>query len=112
MEKITYVQALVNAIDVVEDVETRDKLVALKDSLVNKAKNKKPTETQKANAELKNVILETMATVSGTCGEIAKADTRTADLSTPKMSALLKQLVAEGSVVRVVEGKKTIFRLS
>jgi len=112
MEKMTYVKALQNAIAEVSDVETKEKLTALCESLVNKAKNKKPTETQKANKVLKVAVLETMATMSGTCGEIAKANPQTENLSTPKMSALLKALVAEGKVVRSTEGKKTIFALA
>lgn len=78
--------------------------------LQNKKANKKPTKVQEENEKLKAVVLEILANGKKmTCSELIKADERVADLSTPKMSALVKQLVAEKKIHKGVDGKKSVF---
>lgn len=79
-----------------------------------KASRKKATKVQEANVGLKDTIVEIL-TAQGkpmTCTEVIKADVRVGDLSTPKISAMMKQLIAEGRVVKTTEGKKSLFGLA
>ena len=79
-----------------------------------KASRKKATKVQEANVGLKDTIVEILTTQGKpmTCTEVIKADVRVADLSTPKISAMMKQLIAEGRVVKTTEGKKSLFGLA
>ena len=112
--KMTYV----NALDVVlaggeMTDEVIEKLNALKASLVKrnaKTGTRKPTKTQKENAEIKAQIVEFLADKDPMkAGDIGAAF----EFSTQKASALLKQLVDEGIVVKG-EGEKraTVFSLA
>lgn len=69
---------------------------------------KGPTKTQIENAALKNEMLVILS------GEPMKATAlgNACGVSVQKASALLRQLVADGSVVRVEDGKDTLFALS
>ena len=80
--------------------------------LNKKAENKKPTKEQAENverkAEILNVLTDKGATVTDIMGksEVLKA------LSNQRVSALLRQLIDEGKVVKETEGKKSLFRLA
>ena len=78
--------------------------------LDKKAASKKPTEQQKANAELKDKIEEYMIANGGRyrAGELAKVF----DTSTTRISALLKQMVDGGEVIREVEKKVAYFSVA
>ena len=123
-KKMTYTAALDNAIQAVNSViahgadnddmhETINKLTALKEQLAkrNTAKSNKPTKTQRENAEIKERILEFLShTLQGVkCGDVATA---CGISSGQKASALLKQLVDAGKVVkREGEKRTTLFLL-
>ena len=112
--KMTYV----NALDVVlagaeMTDEVKEKLEALKASLVKrnaKTGTRKPTKTQRENAEIKAQIVEFLTDKDPMkAGEIGAAF----EFSTQKASALLKQLVDEGAVVKGLDEKKaTVFSLA
>jgi hypothetical protein len=74
------------------------------------AKSDKPTATQKANAELKDKILAEMeADKAYTISDMLKALPSCADLSNQKVSAVMKQMVEAGLVVRSEDKRKAYF---
>ena len=116
MEKtrLTYTTALDTVLDTCDLTdELREKLEALKASLVKrnaKTGERKPTKTQRENAELKAQFAEFVA---GTEGVRAKDVAEHFELTTQKASALLKQLVDEGALVKVEGEKKvTLFKVA
>lgn len=77
-----------------------------------KASKKGLTATQKANVEVKAHIVDVLTEVGKglTVTEILK-DERMAGYSNQKISALLRQLMAEGVVEKTIEGKKAFFSI-
>jgi hypothetical protein len=74
------------------------------------SKSDKPTATQKANAELKDKILAEMeADKAYTISDMLKALPSCADLSNQKVSAVMKQMVEAGLVVRSEDKRKAYF---
>ena len=81
--------------------------------LDKKAQNKKATKTQEQNVGIKATILEVLATIgSGTVTDIQNANEELSTLSNQKVSALVRQLVESGEVVRTTDKKKSIFSLA
>ena len=78
-----------------------------------KAANKKSTKTQEENKGIKSVILNTLASIgSGTITDIQNANSDLAELSNQKVSALVRQLVESGEVVKTTDKKKSIFSVA
>ena len=81
--------------------------------LNKKASNKKATKTQEENVGIKATILEVLATIgSGTVTDIQNGNAELSALSNQKVSALVRQLVESGKVVKTVEKRKSIFSLA
>ena len=81
--------------------------------LDKKAQNKKATKTQEENVGIKATILEVLAIIgSGTVTDIQNGNAELSALSNQKVSALVRQLVESGKVVKTVEKKKSIFSLA
>lgn len=81
--------------------------------LDKKASNKKATKTQEENVGIKATILEVLATIgSGTVTDIQNGNAELSALSNQKVSALVRQLVESGDVVKTVDKKKSIFSLA
>lgn len=80
---------------------------------LDKKKNRTATKKSDANAELKVLALSALAEIGkdATVTEIMKQDETLNELSNQKVTAVLKALVADGSVERDATGKKTVFRL-
>lgn len=73
---------------------------------------KKPTAQQTANKEIKEAILGNMAEGVGyQITDLIKTVPECADLTNQRVSALVRQLVNEGSVERYEEKRKAYFRL-
>ena len=82
--------------------------------LVNrKSGNRGMTATQKANVEIKTIIVDVLrnADTPLTVTEIL-ADERLAMYSNQKISALLRQLVDTKEVNKIIEGKKARFAIA
>ena len=96
--KMTYVDALNTVLTAGEGIYSDaviEKLTSLRDSIVKRNTRKatgerKPTKTQKANAELAENVADFLHNkgVSMTCKEIAEEF----EVSTQKMSAILRQI--------------------
>lgn len=81
--------------------------------LDKKAQNKKATKTQEQNVGIKATILEVLGTIgSGTVTDIQNGNEELSALSNQKVSALVRQLVESGEVVKTTDKKKSIFSLA
>ena len=81
--------------------------------LDKKAQNKKATKTQEQNIGIKATILKVLATIgSGTVTDIQNGNEELSALSNQKVSALVRQLVESGEVVKTVDKKKSIFSIA
>ena len=81
--------------------------------LNKKAQNKKATKTQEQNIGIKATILKVLAIIgSGTVTDIQNGNEELSALSNQKVSALVRQLVESGEVVKTVDKKKSIFSLT
>ena len=81
--------------------------------LNKKAQNKKATKTQEQNVGIKATILKVLATIgSGTVTDIQNGNEELSALSNQKVSALVRQLVESGEVVKTTDKKKSIFSLA
>ena len=92
--------------DIVEFAEGR---IAVLDK---KTANKKPTKTQEENEVLKGVILDTLTNEGVTVTDLQSKNEELSVLSNQRVSALLRQLVADGKVVKEVDKKKSFFSLA
>lgn len=106
-----------------ENIKQNDMFVAYLENelalLTKKAENKKATKNQTENAEIKEVILSVLAEMSngGRATDIMNAvksvDTeKYATLTNQRVSAILKQMVEEGTVVKTVDKKVSTFSLA
>ena len=113
MEKMTNVKAINYVLEncnVPSDVA--EKLTKMKEQFVKKnSAERKPTANQVENAGLKTAILDFLAENKGayTVTDLMKSVSALADLSNQRVSALVRQLVEDGSVVRTEEKRKAYF---
>ena len=108
--KMTYSQALDNALAVVTDTETREKLLALKTSLAKKH-TKKKTEKDKANEAIMDSIANILSDGSKkTVTELMAAfDNK---YTNQKITALIRKMKEDGAVVRTVDSRVAYFSLA
>lgn len=112
--KMTYVAALTYALEncqMPEDV--REKLDSLRaQQMKRNSGDKKPTKTQQANANLREVVLNVLRNEGKpmTVTEVFNAMSDNPEVaSTQKVSALMRQLLLEGKVVKTVEKRVSYF---
>lgn len=114
-DKMTYVVAL-NAAIACEalSTEVREKLTALRDQQAKRnAADKKPTKTQQANEDVKVRLMEAMeGHEQMTVSEIQTLSEELAAMSNQKVAALVRQLVKDGKLVRLEEGRKAYFKVA
>ena len=81
--------------------------------LDKKASNKKATKTQEANVGIKSTILTVLKGAKPmTVTEMQGASAELGELSNQKVSALVRQLVKSGEVVKTVDKKVSRFSLA
>ena len=81
--------------------------------LDKKASNKKATKTQEANVGIKSIILTVLEGAKPmTVTEMQGASAELGELSNQKVSALVRQLVDAGKVVRIIDKKVSRFSLA
>ena len=111
MTKVTIKDQFVEVAKVLRSIDRED-LAEFIDGRVavldKKAANKKATAKQEENEALKAMILDTLTAEDKafTVGELIKVF----KVSSQKMSALLTQMVKDGSVTRTVEKKVAYFK--
>ncbi len=81
------------------------------EKLGRKSSSKKPTKTQVENENIKNVILEVLGEVAPATATMIATDPRV-NVSNQKVSALLRQLIESGEVVKAVDKGKSLFSLA
>lgn len=112
-KKMTKVE-MFNAIKAV--VADNEEFVAFIDheiELLNrKSSNKKATKTQVENEGFKDIILSVLSDEGATVTEIQGKDETLANLTNQRVSALLRQLINEDKAIKVVEGKKSLFKIA
>ena len=81
--------------------------------LSNRSGSKTPTKTQKENVAIKEQIVNILRTLGKavTVTELLSTD-ELGDYTNQKISALLRQLVESGQVVKTIEGKKAMFTIA
>lgn len=113
--KMTKVQ-MFNAIKAIAEVSANEDMVAFIDheiDLINrKSANKKATKTQVENEGIKDTILSVLTSEGATVTEIQAKDESLSALSNQRVSALLRQMVESGTVVKTVNKKKSYFALA
>lgn len=111
--KITYVSALEIAINSVDSAEVREKLEALKTSIAKKnSAERKPTATQKANEGFKEAIANALEVGKAyTVTDIMKSVAEVSELSNQRVSALVRQMVENGTLERKEVKRKAYFSL-
>ena len=115
MEKITNVKAINYVVENFKadlPADVLEKLEKIKATFEKKSENRKPTATQKENANIKDTIVKVLEDAEDglTVSEIIKADEALNGFSLPKVTALVTQLVKEGKIERYTEKKKAFFR--
>ena len=113
--KMTYVMALDNALALVTDEETCEKLKALKVQLQKKSKSgsSKPTKRQVENAEvLQPAVLQFLATVEkATATQVAQGVNVPFEVTTSRATSALKALEKSDKVVNSVEKRVSYYAL-
>ena len=116
MEKMTNSKALAFVIANCEvPADVKEKLEKMKAQVDKKnGAERKPTATQKENVGYKSAILEYLATCKEgqTIGDIIKGCAEVSDLTNQRVSAILRQLKDEGSVVRKEIKRMAYFSLA
>ena len=81
------------------------------DMVAKKNANRKPTKAQEENEGYKSSIIEGMEKGKAyTITDLIKSIPDCADLTNQRVSALIRQLIASGSVERVEEKRKAYFK--
>ena len=98
-----------------ENAEILTKFVENEIALIDKrAANKTTTKTQKENEGIKTLILDTLTEIDKpvTISEMQAFSADLAVYTNQKLSALLTQMKAEGTVIKTVEKKKSYFSVN
>ena len=105
--EIIEVLGTVDRPDLIEFVEGRIEVLDRK-----KNGSSKPTATQIANEALKETVLAVITDEGATVSEIMARSEELGGYSNQKISAILKLLVKDEKVTKIVEGKKSTFTLA
>ena len=112
--KLTYSSALTYAIENCEmPADVREKLEALRAQQEKRSNaDRKPTKNQQANANLREVVMDVLRNGGKpmTVTEVFNIMSENPEVSsTQKVSALMRQLLLEGRVVKTMEKRVSYF---
>lgn len=93
--------------DLVEFINHELELLAKKNSA-----EKKPTAVQIANEGIKQSILDALTSEPVTITDLIKSTPALSELTNQRVSALVRQLVADGLVVRTEDKRKALFSIA
>ena len=115
-EKRVFKKDYLGELKVLAEDAGREDLVDFCEKEIEKLTNRKTSQTknQKENEGIKETILEVLAGLNEpiTVSDFLKVDERVAGYSNQKVSALMKQLVDAGKVEKVVDKKKSYFKIA
>jgi hypothetical protein len=107
--KLLTIEEVANDTQLVEFINHELKLLDKKSASHSTAK----TANQKANEEIKKSIVNALVEIGkSTISDLQKANEDMAQYSNQKLSALLKQMVDSGEVVRTTDKKKAYFEVA
>lgn len=105
-----------NDVIVLAEENGRDDLVEFAKGRIalldKKSANKKPSKTAEENEVLKGVILQHLTSTPVTVTELINKVPELANLSNQKVSAVLRLMVADKTVVKVVDKKRSLFAMA
>lgn len=81
------------------------------EKLSRKSTSKKPTKTQVENEGIKDTIVEVLGEIAPATATMIATDPRV-NVSNQKVTALLRQLIENGDVVKTVDKGKSLFSLT
>lgn len=111
MTKVEMFQMIKGVEEIKENLEMVDFIDHEIELLQKKATNKKATKTQEENIGIKQEILSVLTVDGATVTDIQSKSATLANLSNQRVSALLRQLIEEGKVVKTTDKKKSYFAL-
>lgn len=100
----------------IEATALREKIDGMRTTIANKKRT--PSKVSAAKVAEHNAIMDSIMDVlvnaegGMTVSEMQKASTALRELSTSKISAMLRKMIADGRVVKTVEKRKSIFFLA
>jgi len=119
MQKMTIAtkfDEVIKALNGEDTVMTVDDMIEFindrKEKAVKKAGNRKPSAQQKENEGIKEIILEHLSGEGTTVSELIAGTPELVGFTNQRISALLRQLVLAGDVVKTKDGKKSLFALA
>ena len=97
--------------------EVREKIQNIYNSTTKKSASKKPSKTAEQNKALGEIVKEVLGKSAEpmTVTDIQNAEPRLStanEISNQKVTAVIRMLIAEKEVIKVVEGKKSKFTLA
>lgn len=115
-EKRVFKKDYLGELKVLAENANRKDLVDFCEKEIEKLTNRKTSQTknQKENEGIKATILEVLAGLDEpiTVTDFLKVDERVAEYSNQKVSALFKQLVDTGKVEKIVDKKRSYFKIA
>lgn len=115
-EKRVFKKDYLGELKILAEDAGREDLVDFCEKEIEKLANRKTSQTknQKENEGIKETILEVLAGLEEpvTITDLLKADERVAEYSNQKISALVKQLVDAGKIEKIVDKKKSYFKIA
>ena len=116
MTKVQTINLLIDVLNGVQEVEDMqifvDFLVHERELLEKKSSNSGQTKTQKENEVIKEKIMATLRDLDkyATITDIQEANAELGAYSNQKISALLKQLVDNKEISKMIDKKKAYFK--
>ena len=113
VEMFNAINAKLNGEDISVSIDDMVAFIDHEIELINKkSATKKATKTQQENVEIKAVIKSVLSDTGMTVTDIQKQNDTLASLSNQRVSALLRQMVEAGEVVKTTDKKKSYFALA
>jgi len=113
-EKMTNAKALNYVLNNVElPEEVREKIQNIYNSTVKKSTNRKPSKASQENKAYAELVYQVLTDRDPmTISEIMKSNKTLDQLSNQKVTAVVRMMIADGTVTKIVEGKKSTFTLT
>lgn len=113
-EKMTNAKALNYVLKNVElPEEIREKIQNIYNSTVKKSTNRKPSKASQENKAYAELVYQVLTDRDPmTISEIMKSSDTLSQLSNQKVTAVVRMMIADGTVTKIVEGKKSTFTLT
>lgn len=93
--------------------EVKEKIQNIYNSTVKKSTNRKPSKTSQENKAYAELVYQVLVDEKPmTISEIMKSNETLSQLSNQKVTAVVRMMIADGTVTKIVDGKKSTFTLA